>query len=248
MPQHHNFDSILSPNLSLRNATPSQTSQTSKEERLLNLLDKYVKVNNNLLPLTAYLKHLEGEDHWNSFSPICDISSSTEVSEKENDANADKGSTYSATAASLTMALTRQANTMASLSLQRTGRSETASKNPSATKIEDRAGKESCESVLLAQKYYKLIVSIDYAPQSTSLRFVEKSLQQLFKKLADEFDEFYSKYPQVSRNDPKVFLTVLLWNRTFTSPSNVSPSHASPIEHPSFIILFHSKLLTRSNG
>lgn len=111
-------------------------------------------------------------------------------------------------------------------------------------------------SLVLSQKLYKVVISIDYTPHTTSLDFIKKSLEIVFEKIAREYDEFFSK---CFGTEPQVYVTCLLWNLAYfysnrpSSATNVAGSsfdeslgNLAPIPIP-FTIIMHSKRLLKSN-
>ncbi|RNA15440.1 hypothetical protein BpHYR1_032625, partial [Brachionus plicatilis] len=88
---------------------------------------------------------------------------------------------------------------------------------------------------ILAHILYKVIITVDYWPQSSSLDFIEKSLCVIFDKISHEFDQFYSN---CVNTEPQIYVTVLLWNS--------SPNSPSQNQHP-FSTIIHSKRLLKTN-
>lgn len=106
------------------------------------------------------------------------------------------------------------------------------------------SGKE----IILAQKLYKIIVSIDYSSQISNIDFIEKSLQKIFEKISNEYNEFYNNCMNI---EPSIYVTVILWNSSFfecpTNGSNTKGTDTSQSEFVPFIILCHAKRLLNSN-
>lgn len=113
----------------------------------------------------------------------------------------------------------------------------------------------------MSQKLYKLVISIDFAPQTTSLEFIRKSLELVFEKIAREYDEFIEN---CYGTEPQVYVTCLLWNMAYfysarnhqTQPHSTyqyqlddSMSAVSNVPHTAapFTIIAHSKRLLKSN-
>lgn len=91
------------------------------------------------------------------------------------------------------------------------------------------------EDPILAHTIYKVIITVDYWPQSSSLNFIQKSLDTIFNKINHEFEEFYAT---CANTEPQIYVTVLLW-----SPS---PNCSTQIQHP-FLTIIHSKQLLKTN-
>jgi len=233
----------------MSNLTSDLLNEYNEKDGLFSLFDKYIKANNNYLPLKAYLKYLENENCLKAFRAICDDQL---LSEENNDEKSPNSTQQFQT--SFAAILNKNENSLASLAILNninkpiiltTTTSEKSLIEPHNNKINNKDK----DNVVLAQKYYKLIVSIDYSPQTTSLRFIEKSLQELFEKLGKELDEFGMKCPSFIDNEPRIYLTVLLWNNFFlsTSLSQTNVTYKIDEQQPPFIILCHSKLLHRFN-
>ncbi|CAF0823180.1 unnamed protein product [Brachionus calyciflorus] len=91
------------------------------------------------------------------------------------------------------------------------------------------------EDIILAQILYKIVITIDYSPQSSSLDFIQTSLETIFTKISLEFDDFYSN---CFNTEPQIYVTVILFNS--------SPNQTSQSQIP-FTIILHSKRLLKSN-
>lgn len=107
------------------------------ETGLLYLIDKYIKANNNFLPLQAYLNYLE-TNTLSSFQSVS-FSSTSQINVYNN-----KYGTINTNSSTLI----------------------TINKNEEQ--------KCSHEGISIAQKLYKIIISIDYSPQVTNLDFIQK--------------------------------------------------------------------------
>jgi hypothetical protein len=90
--------------------------------------------------------------------------------------------------------------------------------------------------LILAQKLYKIIISIEYSQYISSLSFIRTSLEQTFEKIIHEYNEFYAK---CAHTEPQIYLTVILWNTSYLA---VTSEKKVP-----FKILCHLKFLLKSN-
>lgn len=88
---------------------------------------------------------------------------------------------------------------------------------------------------ILAHILYKVIITVDYWPQSSSLDFIQKSLNIIFDKINKEFNQFYLN---CAETEPQIYITVLLWNS--------APNYSSQIKHP-YLTIIHSKRLIKTN-
>lgn len=130
---------------SIKNKRMSKDETTSNiplilnedETGLLYLIDKYIKANNNFLPLQAYLNYLE-TNTLSSFQSVS-FSSTSQINVYNN-----KYGTINTNSSTLI----------------------TINKNEEQ--------KCSHEGISIAQKLYKIIISIDYSPQVTNLDFIQK--------------------------------------------------------------------------
>lgn len=91
------------------------------------------------------------------------------------------------------------------------------------------------DNPILAHILYKVIITVDYWPQSSSLDFIKKSLNIIFDKINKEFNQFYLN---CAETEPQIYITVLLWNS--------APNYSSQIKHP-FLTIIHSKRLIKTN-
>jgi hypothetical protein len=163
-------------------------NEIDENKGLFFLIDKYLKTNNNYLPLQAYLDFIDS-DSLGGFESIASI----KASEKQR----------------------RKAETASSLCMTRN---------------------VSTNQVILAQKVYKCIITIDYSCHLSSMELIRTSLQRIMDKIEAEYEQFSLNCPQ---SEPVVDLTVLLWNPLFKhEPSNV--------ESVPFALLIYSKRLVRS--
>ena len=210
-------------------------SAASTESPLFKLFDKYIKSSDNFLPLDAYLKYL-GSDSVSAFSSIsCVKSSKTAPLDADN----------------------RYANTLAKSSCQLASTLLTINKSDSPNLSPHSSAhsidpKSDHNEIVLAQKLYKVIISIDYSAQISNLDFIQKSLEKVFEKLAAEYNEFFE---QCAHIEPQIYVTVLLWNSTcFQCPQQGSKGAREKHEtiqldehFVPFKILCHSKRLLKSN-
>jgi hypothetical protein len=208
-----------------------------REDELFYLFDKYLKESDNFLPLQAYLEYLETEK-LDAFYSICSKPNlNNNVSSNLNSNEA------------LTSSTTLKLNTLYNLSS-----TLSLAKNHHLldSNLEDAI--KSKNEYILSQKLYKIIISIDYSSQRSSLDFIKKSLEQTFEKLSLEFDEFFTACP---KNEPQIYVTALLWNSSFFQLRNLSfnPSYME-FQNENyknmrtsipFTILCHSKRLLKSN-
>ena len=95
--------------------------------------------------------------------------------------------------------------------------------------------------LILAQKVYKLAITIDYSCHTSNLQLIRKSLEKTFEKLEQEYENFSDNCLKL---EPQVDLTVLLWNPLFKHDQlNVyTLQPALP-----FVLLIYSKRLVKSN-
>ena len=228
-----------------------ETKDQSNE--IFNLFDRYLKANNNFLPLQAYLQYLENENfdafisicHYKSFfkddlsgslSKLSSPSSKTELAVNSNIISSDGnlGSTLSI--------INRSNNLPTSVNV-----------SPEHNPVSPILSTQNQTDVVLAQKLYKIIVSIDYSPQTTSLDFISKSLEKLFEKISNEYNEFYQACSNI---EPQVYVTVLVWNLAYFDNASVKTSGKSSTydfkntksnNHLPFTILCLSKRLLKSN-
>ena len=118
--------------------------------------------------------------------------------------------------------------------------------------------------IVLAQKLYKMIISIDYSPQMSNLEFIRKSLEKVFEKLGTEYDRFYRTCALL---EPQIYVTVLLWNATYFQYRRQQQQHnrrratnmfsrTSPPENEQppppqnfipFTVICHAKRLLKAN-
>ena len=108
------------------------------ESGIFNLIDKYIKANNNFLPLQSYLDYLEA----NSLNVFSFVSAPAVQ-----------------TAANTTPTAGKSAPVCSSSLI-------------TVNKLDE--AKNSTEGILIAQKLYKLVISIDYSSQVTNLDFIQK--------------------------------------------------------------------------
>jgi hypothetical protein len=97
---------------------------------IFNLIDKYIKANNNFLPLQSYVDFLET----NSLNVFSTLSIST---------------------AATTKPATVYANSSSLITVNKLDDAKT-------------------DGILIAQRLYKIVISIDYSPQATNLDFIQK--------------------------------------------------------------------------
>ncbi len=162
---------------------------------LVNLLDKYIKSSDNLLPFQAYLQYLE-EDSLDVFSIVSCVKTSTKNPASSKDLPSK--SSYNSNLASTLLTINK---------------SELSSVLPATDTVSSTTSSSSQDQeIILAQKLYKIIISIDYSAQISSISFIQKSLEKIFEKLKGEYDEFYKNCMQI---EPTIYVTVIVWNSTF---------------------------------
>ena len=104
------------------------------ESGLVNLLDKYIKSNNNFLPLQAYLDYLE----------------------------------------------TNSLNLFSSISISPNCKTINAHNSATLINLNDKTEPKTIkDEFIIAQKLYKIVISIDYSPQVTNLDFIQKRFKYL---------------------------------------------------------------------
>ncbi len=177
----------------------SQSKSFSTDDEtcsLINILDKYIKSSDNLLPFQAYLQYLE-EDSIDVFSIVSCVKTFTQV--PNNGKEFARKFSYNSNLAStlLTISKGETGTILAS------GTDTVSSTTSSATHDQE---------IILAQKLYKIIISIDYSTQISSIDFIQKSLEKIFEKLKTEYDQFYKNCMHI---EPAIYVTVILWNSTF---------------------------------
>ena len=236
---------------------------------LFTLLDKYLKSNDNFLPLQAYLKYVESESVAELYT-ICHKS----TSHKKPDGDTSNLPTSTATSSSVSASATRLDHTSASTVSTKT--SESASQpalngNTSNGNSKTTLGlfevpstnvtsvETSPPSLLFVQKLYKVIVSIDYSHQ-TSIEFIRTSLERIFAKLAAEYDDVYEASGRLF--EPKVYVTCILWNTAYfqyvllhnmqqqqqrTANGNAIDPPSSQTRPLPFAIICHSKRMLKCN-
>jgi hypothetical protein len=179
------------------------TATAASEDGLYALLDKFIKANNNLLPLQAYLNWIETDSH-ESFAAICNMSSTpaSDATAVHTPLAANSGKLYNS-------------NLLATLSLVNYTNSKKNRSMPNEQ--QSQLPLESSSQIMLAQKLYKIIISIDYSPLMSSLNFIQKSLEKVFEKISIEYYEFIDRCGQL---EPGIYVTVLLWNLCNVSPSS----------------------------
>jgi hypothetical protein len=90
--------------------------------------------------------------------------------------------------------------------------------------------------VILAQKVYKCIVTIDYSCHLSSIELIRTSLEKIMEKIENEYEQFGLSCLQ---SEPVVDLTVLLWNPLFKY--DLINSDSLP-----FVLILYSRRLFRS--
>lgn len=230
-----------------------ETAKCQNNE-IFNLFDRYLKANNNFLPLHAYLQYLENEN-FEAFTSICHYKSffkddlSGSISKLSSSSSKAESAIHSNT-------ISGDGNLGSTLTIINTTNILPASVNvsPDNNPVSTVTSTTHNETdVVLAQKLYKIIVSIDYSPQTTSLDFISKSLEKLFEKITNEYNEFYHVCSNI---EPQVYVTVLVWNLAYFD--SISAKHqgksssydlrnAKSNNHLPFSILCLSKRLLKSN-
>ncbi len=204
------------------------------------LFDRYLKANNNFLPLQAYLQYLESEN-FDGFTSICHYKSLL----KDLDPSDSLNKLNSPTAFNSN----NDSNLGSTLTIidKITNCPQALDDSPDLNKSSPQNQTE----VVLAQKLYKIIVSIDYSPQTTSLDFINKSLEKLFEKISNEYNEFYQTCANI---EPQIYVTVLVWNLAyFDGHSSKAYENANDLKYPKsinplpFAIICLSKRLLKSN-
>lgn len=216
-------------------------AKSIQENEIFNLFDKYLKSSNNFLPLQAYLQYLENENV-DTFSSICHFKSfvnETSHSSNQNDAFYSLSINSSSNNSSLN-------NPSPTLSLMNKNKLLNESTTSPSTLL---ALNKLDSDIVIAQKLYKIIISIDYSPQTTSLDFISKSLEKIFEKISNEFNEFFKHCSQI---EPQIYVTVLLWNTVYFQYNHnyniqVGEAKCAKAGHVPFTILCHSKRLLKSN-
>ena len=217
------------------------------------LFDRYLKSNNNFLPLQAYLQYLENES-FDAFTSICHFKSflknaeSTGSLPKLNSPNSRADVISLSGDGNLGSTLTIINNTTTLLA------STNVSPDQSNSSLSPSSVNQNQTNVILAQKLYKIIVSIDYSPQTTSLDFISKSLEKLFAKITNEYNDFFQ---MCSNIEPQVYVTVLVWNLAYFDYAAASTKTQARQSfdlkfnklnsHLPFTILCLSKRLLKSN-
>lgn len=221
--------------------TADEEVDTAKNNCLIGLLDKYIKSNDNLLPFQAYLQYIEDES-LDVFSTVSCVKSQTntlgnnlstkEVPSLTNMTRSSQKAAYNSNLAATLVAINKN---------------ETV---PAASDISPPPGNPDQE-IILAQKLYKIIISIDYSAQISNIDFIQTSLTKVFEKLATEYDGFYRDCMQI---EPTIYVTVILWNASFfqcpqseSSPKKSNLTDVLDDEFVPFTILCHAKRLLKSN-
>lgn len=202
----------------------SSQHRASLEPGIYQLFDKYLKSNDNYLPLKAYLESVEYENY-DEFSLISNVklvsSDSSSLPPPPVNPSVPSGRLNAPTPFTTSLNLFK--------------------KHPT-------------NELQICQKLYKVVISIDYAPSTTSLDYIQKSLEIVFEKIAREYEEFYEK---CYATEPQIYVTCLLWNMAyFYTPrytaanvvvdENLTPNLQCHNLAP-FTIIAHSKRLLKSN-
>jgi hypothetical protein len=200
------------------------------ENGIFQLFDKYLKASDNYLPLKAYLECLEN-DNYDEFSLISNVKTINPNLSSENFPPPLPVST--------------------NLPLGKPGVSNLA---PLFTTTLNLFKKQTLpneqKECFLSQKLYKIVISIDYSPQTTSLDYLNKSLDLIFQKVSREYDEYYES---CYGTEPQIYITCLLWNIAyFYQPQSGHYGNVWSTDealHPMlpFTIITHSKRLLKSN-
>lgn len=187
----------------------NQINTMKIENGIYYLFDKYLKSNDNYLPLKAYLQFIESSDeNLDGFTILTNPKQSATSTQAQ-----------------------QLANPTSTLNII---------KKPCPTHNESDPPSN---TILLAQKLYKVIITVDYSPQTSSLEFIKRGLEVIFDKFTREFDDFYEN---CANTEPHIYVTVLLWNSSPSTFHNNTPTHKKDSTLP-FIMLLHSKRLLKSN-
>lgn len=225
---------------------PFSSPDQAENNGLIDLLDKYIKSSDNLLPFQAYLQYLEDES-LDVFSTISCVKNQT----KPTASSSNNQLTESVSAQSnLTVHNpTHKSNSNLASTLVAISKKESKTSGSSETSTTSSSSPE--QEIILAQKLYKIIISIDYSAQISNIDFIQTSLTKVFEKISAEYDEFYRSCMQI---EPTIYVTVILWNSSFFQcPQNdlpkkvYSPTDILDDEFVPFTILCHAKRLLKSN-
>lgn len=213
----------------------NQLSSENENDCLVNLLDKYIKSSDNFLPFKAYLQYLE-ENSLHVFSIISCVKNSTanlsgkDALTKHSQSNK---SSYNSNLASTLLAINKIND---------------KTPPPSAIDTVSSSSRSNDQELILAQKLYRIIISIDYSTQISNIDFIQKSLEKIFEKLATEYYEFYRNCMQI---EPTIYVTVVLWNSSFfqcpRTEGTFNRKFQFEEEFIPFTILCHAKRLLKSN-
>ena len=226
--------SLIFYRLTINEMCEADSSLSQDEKSLFVLLDKFIKSPiNNSLPLQAYLQYLEN-DNAEIFSTICYVKPA-HTQHVSISSESSIGGTYPSKGSN----------------------SQDASIHNSLCAIHNSLNPHlpsRPNDLILAQRLYKIIISIDYSPQTTNVDFIRKSLDKLFEKISIEYGEFYEK---CSFLEPQIYVTVLLWNSALfeyrysnvtRSSNNINGEFIENNEHfMPFTIICHAKRLLKSN-
>lgn len=229
----------------MRLSKPFSSPDQAENNGLIDLLDKYIKSSDNLLPFQAYLQYLEDES-LDVFSTISCVKNQTIPASTGNNQFTESVSTQSNLAVQNP---THKSNSNLASTLVAISKKESKASGSSETSSTSSGSPE--QEIILAQKLYKIIISIDYSTQISNIDFIQTSLTKVFEKISVEYDEFYRSCMQI---EPTIYVTVILWNSSFFQcPQNdlqkkaYSPTDILDDEFVPFTILCHAKRLLKSN-